>query len=160
MTERSSAWLEHLVWDQDVAGSNPVAPTTFPNPIIPPNNSYYGSRQRLRRTSRVQKKLREGGMGWPTGLEPATTSTTNWGSTIDLRPPFRAGKITMRQNTVKKLCSTFFKLPQDGRDTPEKCGWKQTLQVSDFSGKNFTRKPRCLERRIGKGHAGLGRSGF
>src|SRR5262245_14045129 len=27
--ERSSAWLEHLVWDQDVAGSNPVAPTIF-----------------------------------------------------------------------------------------------------------------------------------
>ena len=25
-TGRSSAWLEHLVWDQDVAGSNPVAP--------------------------------------------------------------------------------------------------------------------------------------
>lgn len=22
----SSAWLEHLVWDQDVAGSNPVTP--------------------------------------------------------------------------------------------------------------------------------------
>lgn len=29
--ERSSAWLEHLVWDQDVAGSNPVAPT-IPSP--------------------------------------------------------------------------------------------------------------------------------
>ena len=23
-----SAWLEHLVWDQGVAGSNPVTPTT------------------------------------------------------------------------------------------------------------------------------------
>src|SRR4051794_27233789 len=25
-TGRSSAWLERLVWDQEVAGSNPVAP--------------------------------------------------------------------------------------------------------------------------------------
>src|SRR5262245_33216944 len=28
-SERSSAWLEHLLWEQDVAGSNPVAPTKF-----------------------------------------------------------------------------------------------------------------------------------
>src|SRR6266567_6966038 len=27
------------------------------------------------------------GKGWPTGLEPATTRTTIWGSTIELRPP-------------------------------------------------------------------------
>src|SRR5207302_2616704 len=27
-------------------------------------------------------------LGWPTGLEPATTRTTIWGSTIELRPPF------------------------------------------------------------------------
>ena len=26
ITGRSSAWLERLVWDQEVAGSNPVAP--------------------------------------------------------------------------------------------------------------------------------------
>src|SRR5436190_23171953 len=31
-SERSSARLEHLVWDQDVAGSNPVAPTILWTP--------------------------------------------------------------------------------------------------------------------------------
>ncbi len=29
-------------------------------------------------------------MGWPTGLEPATTRTTIWGSTVELRPPLHA----------------------------------------------------------------------
>lgn len=28
---RSSAWLERMVWDHEVAGSNPVAPTFFRN---------------------------------------------------------------------------------------------------------------------------------
>src|SRR5262249_55112076 len=28
-TGRSSAWLERVVWDHEVAGSNPVAPTVF-----------------------------------------------------------------------------------------------------------------------------------
>lgn len=27
-------------------------------------------------------------MGWSTGLEPATTGTTNQGSTIELQPPY------------------------------------------------------------------------
>ena len=34
------------------------------------------------------------GAGWPTGLEPATTRTTIWGSTIELRPP----SLTRRQD--------------------------------------------------------------
>src|SRR5262249_38734144 len=29
LSGRSSAWLERVVWDHDVAGSNPVAPTIF-----------------------------------------------------------------------------------------------------------------------------------
>ena len=29
ITGCSSAWLERLVWDQEVAGSNPVTPTIF-----------------------------------------------------------------------------------------------------------------------------------
>ncbi len=28
-TGRSSAWLERLVWDQEVGGSNPLAPIPF-----------------------------------------------------------------------------------------------------------------------------------
>ena len=33
--------------------------------------------------------LRADEVGWPTGLEPATTRTTIWSSTIELQPPFR-----------------------------------------------------------------------
>ena len=39
VTERSSAWLEHLLWEQDVAGSNPVAPTIFCLENETPNGS-------------------------------------------------------------------------------------------------------------------------
>lgn len=28
-SDRSSVWLEHLIWDQGVAGSNPVGPTNI-----------------------------------------------------------------------------------------------------------------------------------
>jgi hypothetical protein len=34
-----------------------------------------------------RKSQIENELGWPTGLEPATTRTTIWGSTIELRPP-------------------------------------------------------------------------
>ena len=34
--------------------------------------------------------------GWPTGLEPATTRTTIWGSTIELRPPSFARNKTLK----------------------------------------------------------------
>ena len=35
MTGRSSAWLERLVWDQEVEGSNPFAPITLQWHCIP-----------------------------------------------------------------------------------------------------------------------------
>ena len=40
-------------------------------------------------------------MGWPTGLEPATTRTTIWGSTIELRPP------TVTRNKILRFESPF-----------------------------------------------------
>src|SRR5438132_6931844 len=36
-------------------------------------------------------------MGWSTGLEPATTRTTIWGSTIELRPPSRIQILVFRR---------------------------------------------------------------
>jgi hypothetical protein len=34
LSGRSAAWLARLVRDQEVEGSNPFAPTTFPFPLI------------------------------------------------------------------------------------------------------------------------------
>lgn len=45
--------------------------------------------------------LTDTGLGWPTGLEPATTRTTIWGSTIELRPP------TMTRNKILRFQSPF-----------------------------------------------------
>src|SRR5438876_7937734 len=42
-------------------------------------------------------------VGWPTGLEPATTRTTIWGSTIELRPPSKL------PSTKFKICRSFCK---------------------------------------------------
>ena len=41
-------------------------------------------------------------LGWPTGLEPATTRTTIWGSTIELRPPSWRNKIKIRISFCKQ----------------------------------------------------------
>ncbi len=41
-------------------------------------------------------------MGWPTGLEPATTRITIWGSTIELRPPTRGETLRIGLLSVKK----------------------------------------------------------
>src|SRR5436309_6709873 len=40
-------------------------------------------------------------LGWPTGLEPATSRTTIWGSTIELRPPTERHKVEVQNRTVK-----------------------------------------------------------
>lgn len=40
-------------------------------------------------------------MGWPTGLEPATTRITIWGSTIELRPPTWGETLRIGLWTVK-----------------------------------------------------------
>ena len=49
----------------------------------------------------IPTPLKKGGVGWPTGLEPATTRITIWGSTIDLRPPTRTGNLEIPPPGVK-----------------------------------------------------------
>ena len=42
--------------------------------------------------SQLPERIRNGEMGWLTGFEPATTGTTNRGSTPELQPPSICGK--------------------------------------------------------------------
>src|SRR5207249_3856195 len=53
-------------------------------------------------------------VGWPTGLEPATTRTTIWGSTIELRPPSircRRASLRFASRFAKKRARFFDLLP-------------------------------------------------
>src|ERR1041385_3166828 len=50
---RSSAWLERVVWDHEVAGSNPVAPTLFSEPSLPRLHVYHFRSSGAVQTSRT-----------------------------------------------------------------------------------------------------------
>jgi hypothetical protein len=68
---------------------------------ISKNPKYQVSNPKVARVGARDLKFGIREAGWSTGLEPATTRTTIWGSTIELRPP------TVTRNKILRFESPF-----------------------------------------------------
>ncbi len=54
--------------------------------------------------------------GWMTGLEPATTRTTIWCSTIELHPPSDNNQIVFNERDVLCMKTVFLSIPSREKD--------------------------------------------